>query len=72
VHAESVPPVVIVTSEFDYTRKPALRTRDYYENMTARNNETGEVRKMNKVAAFLNYGGGYHMSYNNVNLKEHD
>jgi len=50
--AAKVPPVVIVTAEFDLLRYMSREARDLYQ-------------RNGKLLHYIEYGGGYHASYEN-------
>lgn len=54
--ASKVPPVVIVTGEFDMNRTISQEARDLY-------------KKNGKLLGYIEHGGAYHGSYSNYNLK---
>lgn len=55
--AAKVPPVVIVTAEFDLLRYHSREARDLYQ-------------KNGKFLHYIEYGGGYHASYENFYMEE--
>ena len=57
--AARVPPVVLVTAEFDFLRYHVREARDLY-------------KRNGKLIAYIEYGGGYHASYNNFDMKQSD
>ena len=57
--AARVPPVVLVSGEFDFLRYHVTEARDLYE-------------RNGKLIAYLEFGGGYHGSYANYDMGQSD
>ena len=57
--AARVPPVVLVTGEFDFYRHMTREARDLY-------------KRNGTLLHYIEFGGGYHASYNNFLMKQSD
>jgi len=57
--ASRVPPVVVVTGEFDFLRYGSREAAELY-------------KRNGKLLAYIEYGGGYHTSYENYAMPQSD